>query len=128
PNCYATIKQCIRCDAGSHGKEVRDLNRVHQFDKVELVQFCAPSHSYDALEAMTSLAESLLEELSMPYRKLLMCTGDLGFTQAKKYDLEVWAAGQERWLEVSSISNLEDFQANRIKTRSRPGDVGGKGK
>src|SRR5690606_18416281 len=92
------------------------------------VQFSAPESSYEALEEMTALAESLLEELGLPYRRLLMCTGDLGFTQAKKYDLEVWSAGQERWLEVSSVSNLEAFQATRLKTRSRPGGVGGKGR
>ena len=125
---YAAFTACFRREAGSHGKDVRGLNRVHQFDKVEMVQFCAPAASYDALEDMTRLAESLLEELGLPYRRLLMCTGDLGFTQAKKYDLEVWAAGQERWLEVSSISNLEAFQANRLKTRSRPGGIAGKGR
>ena len=91
-------------------------------------QFSAPAASYQRLEEMTELAESLLEELGLPYRRLLMCTGDLGFTQAKKYDLEVWSAGQERWLEVSSVSNLEAFQATRLKTRSRPGGVGGKGR
>lgn len=125
---YAAFTACFRREAGSHGKDVRGLNRVHQFDKVEMVQFCAPHESYEALEVMTRLSESLLEELGLPYRKLLMCTGDLGFTQAKKYDLEVWAAGQERWLEVSSISNLEAFQANRLKTRARQGGVAGKGK
>jgi len=125
---YAAFTACFRREAGSHGKDVRGLNRVHQFDKVEMVQFCAPAHSYDALEDMTRHAEALLEELGLPYRRLLMCTGDLGFTQAKKYDLEVWAAGQERWLEVSSISNLEAFQANRLKTRSRPGGAAGKGR
>src|SRR5690606_34370270 len=125
---YAAFTACFRREAGSHGKDVRGLNRVHQFDKVEMVQFCSPAASYDALEDMTRLAESLLEELGLPYRRLLMCTGDLGFTQAKKYDLEVWAAGQERWLEVSSISNMEAFQANRLKMRSRPGGVAGKGR
>jgi seryl-tRNA synthetase len=125
---YAAFTACFRREAGSHGKDVRGLNRVHQFDKVEMVQFCAPAHSYEALEDMTRLSESLLEELGLSYRKLLMCTGDLGFTQAKKYDLEVWAPGQERWLEVSSISNIEAFQANRLKTRARPGGAAGKGK
>ena len=125
---YAAFSQCFRREAGSHGKDVRGLNRVHQFDKVEMVQFARPDESYQALEEMTLLAESLLEELGLAYRRLLMCTGDLGFTQAKKYDLEVWSAGQERWLEVSSISNLESFQATRLKTRSRPGGVLGKGR
>ncbi len=125
---YSAYTPCFRREAGSHGANVRGLNRVHQFDKVELVQFCHPDVSYQALEEMTRLSEQLLEELELPYRKLLMCTGDIGFTQAKKYDLEVWSAGQERWLEVSSISNLEAFQATRLKTRFRPGGVGGKGK
>src|SRR5690606_15359943 len=125
---YSAYTPCFRREAGSHGAGVRGLNRVHQFDKVELVQFCHPDFSYQALEDMTRLAEQILEELGLPYRKLLMCTGDIGFTQAKKYDLEVWSAGQERWLEVSSISNLEAFQATRLKTRFRPGGVGGKGR
>jgi len=125
---YSAYTPCFRREAGSHGANVKGLNRVHQFDKVELVQFCHPDVSYQALEEMTRLSEQLLEELELPYRKLLMCTGDIGFTQAKKYDLEVWSAGQERWLEVSSISNLEAFQATRLKTRFRPGGVGGKGK
>lgn len=118
----------FRREAGSYGKDVRGLNRVHQFDKVEMVQFAAPEASYDALEAMTALSEGLLEALELPYRRLLMCSGDMGFTQAKKYDLEVWSPGQERWLEVSSISNCEAFQALRLKTRARPGGVQGQGR
>lgn len=125
---YAAYTACFRREAGSHGKDVRGLNRVHQFDKVEMVQFASPELSYAALEEMVAVPESLLEELGLPYRRLLMCTGDLGFTQAKKYDLEVWSAGQGRWLEVSSISNLEAFQANRLRTRARPGGVNGKGR
>ncbi len=125
---YAAYTACFRREAGSHGKDVRGLNRVHQFDKVEMVQFTTPDRSYEALEEMVAVSESLLEELGLPYRRLLMCTGDLGFTQAKKYDLEVWSAGQGRWLEVSSVSNLEAFQANRLRTRARPGGVNGKGK
>ena len=117
---YCAYTPCFRREAGSYGKDVRGLNRVHQFDKVEMVQFTRPEDSYDALEAMTRTAEGLLEALGLPYRRLLMCTGDMGFTQAKKYDLEVWSPGQERWLEVSSISNLEAFQATRLGTRSRP--------
>ncbi|MBS3933178.1 MAG: serine--tRNA ligase [Truepera sp.] len=116
---------CFRREAGSYGKEVRGINRVHQFDKVEMVQFTHPEASYQALEAMTELAEGLLAALELPYRRLLMCSGDMGFTQSKKYDLEVWAAGQERWLEVSSISNMEAFQARRLATRFRSA---GKGK
>ena len=118
----------FRREAGSYGKEVRGLNRVHQFDKVEMVQFVKPETSYEVLEEMTQLSESILEALGLPYRRLSMCTGDMGFTQAKKYDLEVWSAGQERWLEVSSISNLTDFQARRLLTRFRSGGAQGKGK
>jgi seryl-tRNA synthetase len=125
---YCAYTPCFRREAGSHGKDVRGLNRVHQFDKVEMVQFTRPEESYDALERMTELAESLLVELGLPFRRLLMCTGDMGFTQAKKYDLEVWSPGQGRWLEVSSISNMESFQANRLGTRSRAGGAAGRGR
>jgi seryl-tRNA synthetase len=125
---YCAYTPCFRREAGSHGRDVRGLNRVHQFDKVEMVQFTRPDDSYAALEAMTETAESLLTELGLPFRRLLMCTGDMGFTQAKKYDLEVWSPGQRRWLEVSSISNMESFQANRLGTRSRPGGAAGRGK
>ena len=118
----------FRREAGSYGKEVRGVNRVHQFDKVEMVQFVRPEASYDVLEEMTQISEGILEALGLPYRRLSMCTGDMGFTQAKKYDLEVWSAGQERWLEVSSVSNLTDFQARRMLTRFRPGGAQGKGK
>ena len=119
---------CFRREAGAAGKDTRGLIRVHQFDKVEMVQFTAPEASYEGLEEMTRHSESLLEELGLPYRRLLMCTGDMGFTQAKKYDLEVWSPGQERWLEVSSVSNMEAFQARRLQTRARPGGAAGKGK
>ncbi len=97
---------CFRREAGSYGKDVRGLNRLHQFDKVELVQFVHPDASYDALEEMREHAERLLQKLELPYRRLLMCTADMGFTQAKTYVPEVWRAGQERWLEVSSISHF----------------------
>lgn len=107
---------------------MRGVNRVHQFDKVEMVQFTHPDRSFEALEEMAAFAESLLETLGMPYRRLLMCTGDMGFTQAKKYDLEVWSAGQGRWLEVSSVSNITDFQARRLGTRFREGGAQGRGK
>jgi seryl-tRNA synthetase len=117
---FCAYSACFRREAGSYGKHVRGLNRLHQFDKVELVQFTHPGRSYNALEAMTSDAERAIERLGLPYRRLLMCTGDMGFSQAKKYDLEIWSAGQERWLEVSSISNLEAFQARRTRTRFRP--------
>ena len=115
---------CFRREAGSYGKDVRGLNRLHQFDKVELVQIVHPSQSYEALEALREDAERPLRLLGLPYRRLLMCTGDMGFTQAKKYDLEVWSAGQGRWLEVSSISNFESFQARRAGVRFRPAEGG----
>jgi seryl-tRNA synthetase len=115
----------FRREAGSYGKDVRGLNRLHQFDKVELVQFTHPDQSYDALETMRDDAERAIRRLGLPFHRLLMCTGDMGFTQAKKYDLEVWSAGQQRWLEVSSISNMEAFQARRTQIRYRP-EGGGK--
>jgi len=115
---------CFRREAGSYGKDVRGLNRVHQFDKVELLKWVHPQTSYDELEGLRADAESLLRKLELPYRVLLMCGGDLGFAQAKKYDLEVWAAGQARWLEVSSCSNFEGFQARRAQIRYRSIDTG----
>jgi len=124
---YCALTPCFRREAGSYGKEVRGLNRLHQFDKVEMVAFTSPDDSYPMLETMTELAEGMLEALGLTYRRLLMCTADMGFTQAKKYDLEVWSPGQERWLEVSSVSNLTDFQARRLKTRTRPGGAAGSG-
>jgi seryl-tRNA synthetase len=110
---------CFRREAGSYGKDVRGLNRLHQFDKVELLKWVHPSQSYDELEKLRGNAEALLQKLELPYRVLLMCGGDLGFSQAKKYDLEVWSAGQKRWLEVSSCSNFESFQARRAQIRFR---------
>ncbi|MCX6134636.1 MAG: serine--tRNA ligase [Ignavibacteriales bacterium] len=117
---YAAYTPCFRREAGSYGKDVRGLNRLHQFDKVELVKFVLPSTSYDELESLRLDAERLLQLLGLPYRTLLMCTGDMGFTQTKKYDLEVWAPGQNKWLEVSSCSNFEAFQARRMNLRFRP--------
>jgi seryl-tRNA synthetase len=119
---YAAWTPCFRREAGSYGKDVRGLNRLHQFDKVELVQFTEPSKSYEALESLREDVEHLLRELRLPYRRLLMCTGDMGFTQAKKYDLEIYSAGQARWLEVSSVSNFEAFQSRRMKIRTRGDD------
>ena len=119
---FCAYTPCFRREAGSYGKDVRGLNRLHQFDKVELVQFVHPDRSYEALESMREDAERALKALELPYRVLLMCTGDMGFTQAKKYDLEVWSAGQQRWLEVSSISNFESFQARRTNIRYRAAD------
>lgn len=115
---------CFRREAGSYGKDVRGLNRLHQFDKVELLKWVHPSSSYDELEALRTDAENLLKKLELPYRVLLMCGGDLGFSQAKKYDLEVWGGGQKRWLEVSSCSNFEAFQARRAQIRFRSKETG----
>jgi seryl-tRNA synthetase len=116
---YAAATPNFRREAGSHGRDVRGLNRVHQFNKVELVHFVDPSTSDAELDALVADAESVIRALGLRYRVLLMCTGDMGFTQAKKYDLEVWAPGQRRWLEVSSCSNFRDFQARRMKIRYR---------
>jgi seryl-tRNA synthetase len=115
---------CFRREAGSYGKEVRGLNRVHQFDKVELLKWVQPATSYDELERLRADVEGLLRKLEIPYRVLLMCGGELGFAQSKKYDLEVWAAGQKRWLEVSSCSNFEAFQARRAQIRYRSRETG----
>jgi seryl-tRNA synthetase len=108
---------CFRREAGSWGAHVRGLNRLHQFDKVEIVQIRKPEESYQALDEMCAYVQSLLEKLALPYRKLLLCGGDMGFNSAITYDMEVFAAGQQRWLEVSSVSNFETFQANRLKLR-----------
>ncbi len=124
PVCRCAYTPCFRREAGSYGKDVRGLNRVHQFDKVELLKWVHPSSSYDELEKLRADAERLLQRLELPYRVLLMCGGDLGFSQSKKYDLEVWAAGQQRWLEVSSCSNFEAFQARRAQIRFRPRATG----
>ena len=110
---------CFRREAGSWGKDVRGLNRLHQFDKVELVKWTRPEDSFDELEGLRGDAENLLRKLNLPYRVLLMCVGDIGFPHAKQYDLEVWAGGQKRWLEVSSCSNFTDFQARRAGIRFR---------
>ena len=108
---------CFRREAGSYGKEVRGLNRLHQFDKVEIVQIVSPEKSYETLESMVLHVENLLQKLNLPYRVLRLCGGDMGFTSALTYDLEVYSRGQGRWLEVSSVSNFETFQANRMKLR-----------
>ncbi len=110
---------CFRREAGSYGKDVRGLNRVHQFDKVEIVQITHPSDSYRALEEMVSHVEKLVTNLELPYRIVQLCGGDLGFTSALTYDFEVFAAAQKKWLEVSSVSNFESYQANRLKLRFR---------
>jgi len=110
---------CFRREAGSYGKDVRGLNRLHQFDKVEIVQIAHPDKSYESLDQMVSYVQSLVEKLGLPYRILRLCGGDMSFTSALTYDFEVWSAGQGRWLEVSSVSNFESFQANRLKLRYR---------
>jgi len=108
---------CFRREAGSYGKDVRGLNRLHQFDKVEIVQLVHPDKSYDVLEEMVSHVEKLLQSLELPYRILKLCGGDMGFASALTYDFEVYSAAQEKWLEVSSVSNFEAYQTNRMKIR-----------
>jgi len=115
---------CFRREAGSYGKDVRGLNRLHQFDKVEIVQLVHPTRSYDVLEEMVLHVEKLLQSLDLPYRILRLCGGDMGFTSAMTYDFEVYSAAQEKWLEVSSVSNFESFQTNRMKIRFK--DAAGK--
>jgi len=114
-NCGYT--PCFRREAGSYGKDVRGLNRLHQFDKVEIVQIAHPQESYNILEDMKDYVASLLKELGLPFRVLKLCGGDMSFGSALTYDLEVWSAAQQRWLEVSSVSNFETFQTNRLKCR-----------
>jgi seryl-tRNA synthetase len=113
---------CFRREAGSYGKDVRGLNRLHQFDKVEIVQIAHPDQSYGLLEEMRNHVTSLLKELELPYRVLQLCGGDMGFASAFTYDMEVYSAAQEKWLEVSSTSNFEAFQSNRLKLRFKDGD------
>src|SRR5690606_38706293 len=113
---------CFRREAGNWGAHVRGLNRLHQFDKVEIVQIAHPDKSYEALEEMSLYVQGLLQKLELPYRVLRLCGGDMGFTSALTYDMEVFAAGQERWLEVSSVSNFETYQANRLKLRYKAAD------
>jgi len=115
---------CFRREAGSFGSDVRGLNRVHQFDKVEIIQLVHPGESYIVLEAMVDHIEKLLQSLELPYRILRLCGGDMGFTSALTYDFEVFSAAQQKWLEVSSVSNFENFQTNRMKIRFK--DTGGK--
>jgi seryl-tRNA synthetase len=113
---------CFRKEAGSWGAHVRGLNRLHQFDKVEIVQVQHPDKSYQALEEMSTYIQSLLTKLELPFRVLRLCGGDLGFTSALTYDMEVWSAAQEKWLEVSSVSNFETYQSNRLKLRYKDSD------
>ncbi|HTA63167.1 MAG TPA: serine--tRNA ligase [Bacteroidia bacterium] len=121
-NCGYT--PCFRREAGSYGKDVRGLNRLHQFDKIEIVQIAAPEKSYQILEEMKEYVAGLLKELNLPFRILKLCGGDMSFASALTYDMEVWSAAQKRWLEVSSVSNFESFQTNRLKCRYK--DANGK--
>ncbi len=114
---YTAYTPCFRREAGSYGKDVRGLNRLHQFNKVEIVQLAHPEHSYEALDEMVAHVESIIKKLELPYRIIRLCGGDMSFTSALTYDFEVYSAAQERWLEVSSVSNFETFQANRLKLR-----------
>ena len=120
PIYYTAYTPCFRREAGSYGKDTRGLVRLHQFDKVEMVKFATPETSYDEHESLLQDAEDVVQALGLPYRVISLCTGDLGFSAAKCYDIEVWAAGQERFLEISSCSNFEDFQARRANIRYRP--------
>ena len=115
---------CFRSEAGSYGQDVRGLIRQHQFDKVELVKVTTPEHSYDELETLTANAEEILKRLELPYRTLLLCTGDMGFASAKTYDIEVWLPGQNNYREISSCSNTEAFQARRANIKFRAGGTG----
>jgi seryl-tRNA synthetase len=125
PRCYAAWTLCFRREAGSYGKDVRGLIRQHQFNKVELVRFTTPERSYDELEALTGHAEAVLQRLQLHYRVMALCAGDLGFSAAKTYDVEVWLPSQREFREISSCSNFEEFQARRCNIRYRP--AAGKG-
>ena len=120
PTYYTAYTPCFRRESGSYGKDTRGLIRLHQFDKVEMVKFTTPENSYDEHESLLQDAENVVRALGIPYRVISLCTGDLGFSAAKCYDIEAWAAGQQRFLEISSCSNFEDFQARRANIRYRP--------
>src|SRR5207244_7398103 len=122
PKKFVAYTPCFRREAGSAGRETRGIIRVHQFDKVELVKITTPERSYDELESLTADAERILQSLGLHYRVIELCTGDLGFGSAKTYDLEVWSPGQGAYLEVSSCSNYEEFQARRMALRFRDGE------
>jgi seryl-tRNA synthetase len=119
-NCAYT--QCFRREAGSYGKDVRGLNRLHEFSKIEIVRIDTPEHSYQSLEEMIAHVENLVNKLELPYRILRLCGGDMSFTSAITYDFEVYSEAQKRWLEVSSVSNFESYQANRLKCRYKGSD------
>ncbi len=120
PLYYVAYTPCFRAEAGAHGRDVKGIIRQHQFNKVELVKFAHPETSYEELESLTFDAEEVLQKLGLPYRVVVLCTGDLGFAAAKTYDLEVWVPGQNRFVEISSCSNFEDYQARRANIRFRP--------
>lgn len=120
PLYYTAYTPCFRAEAGAHGKDIKGIVRQHQFNKVELVKFVTPETSYEELESLLLDAEEVLQLLELPYRVVVLCTGDLGFAAAKTYDIEVWSPGQNRYIEISSCSNFEDFQARRANIRYRP--------
>jgi seryl-tRNA synthetase len=122
PMYYTAYTACFRREAGAYSKDTRGMQRIHQFDKVEMVKLVHPEKSWDELESLTKNAEEVLEKLGLPYRRLLLSTGDMSFASAKTYDLEAWAPGVDKWLEVSSCSNFTDFQARRLNTRFRDAD------
>ena len=124
PRRYVCHTPCFRSEAGSYGKDTRGMIRQHQFEKVELVQAVRPQDSYQALEQLTGHAEAILQKLELPYRVMALCTGDIGFSSAKTYDLEVWLPGQQKYREISSCSNFEDFQARRMQARWRNPETG----
>jgi len=121
---FTAYTPCFRSEAGSYGADTRGLIRQHQFDKVELVKFATPETSYDELESLTANAEKVLQLLNLPYRTMLLCTGDMGFSAAKTYDIEVWLPSQKGYREISSCSNCEAFQARRANIKFRPDGTG----
>jgi len=124
PTKFVAHTPCFRSEAGTYGKDTRGMIRQHQFEKVELVQFVRPQDSYQALEELTGNAEAVLKKLGLPYRVMALCTGDMGFSSAKTYDIEVWLPGQSKYREISSCSNFEDFQARRLLARWRNPETG----
>lgn len=122
PKKYVAYTPCFRSEAGSHGRDIRGLIRLHQFNKVELLKFAAPAHSYDELEGLTRDAEAILQKLGLPYRVVLLCSGDMSFSSAKTYDIEVWMPARGGYMEISSCSNFEDFQARRARIKYKAAD------
>jgi seryl-tRNA synthetase len=122
PVFYTAYTACFRREAGAYSKDTRGMQRIHQFDKVEMVKLVRPEKSFEELESLTDNAEDVLRKLGLPYRVVLLSTGDMSFSSAKTYDLEAWAPGLDKWIEVSSCSNFTDFQARRLETRFRDED------